>query len=155
VLSARPNPPKRFYLKHFGKTRFQVEFLSIAVDVIVIMFMFFVGKDILGKKEGYLASMFYAFNHFTLLFSSGMAASPICFLVGRWIGDIHTLTYFGIFFFFTLVLFIDWIRTLRSENRLQPSMLLKRSPFNKFLKIGVSSDSSNKAKTKTKQKNNG
>jgi hypothetical protein len=78
----------------------------------------------------------------------------LSFLTADWIGDLVIVTYFGIFFF-TLVLFIDWIRNLKRENRLQLSRVLKISPLGKFLKKRITSDSTNKTKINRKPKDNG
>jgi len=75
-----------FYI--FGISVGNILLLLIIVDVSTILIMFFVGKDVLGIKQGYLASMFYAFNPFTIIFSSGegkMDAIPVlCALLAFW-----------------------------------------------------------------------
>jgi uncharacterized membrane protein len=75
-----------FYI--FGISVGNILLLLIVVDVSTILIMFFVGKDLLGIKQGYLASMFYAFNPFTIIFSSGegkMDAIPVlCAVAAFW-----------------------------------------------------------------------
>lgn len=75
-----------FYV--FGISVGNILLLLIIVDVSTILVMFFIGKDVLGIKQGYLASMFYAFNPFTIIFSSAegkMDAIPVlCALLAFW-----------------------------------------------------------------------
>ena len=72
----------------FGISVGNILLLLIIVDVSTILVMFFIGKDVLGIKQGYLASMFYAFNPFTIIFSSAegkMDAIPVlCALLAFW-----------------------------------------------------------------------
>jgi uncharacterized membrane protein len=72
----------------FGISIENLLLLLITVDVLTSLFLFFVGKDVLGKKEGYLASMFYAFNPFTIIFCSAegkMDGIPVlCALLAFW-----------------------------------------------------------------------
>jgi len=72
----------------FGISVENLLLLLITVDVSTILLMFFIGKDLLGKKEGYLASMFYAFNPFTIIFCSAegkMDIIPVlCALLAFW-----------------------------------------------------------------------
>ena len=72
----------------FGISVGNILLLLLIVDVSTILVMFFIGKDVLGIKQGYLASMFYAFNPFTIIFSSAegkMDAIPVlCALLAFW-----------------------------------------------------------------------
>jgi len=72
----------------FGISVENLLLLLITVDVSTILLIFFIGKDFLSKKEGYLASMFYAFNPFSIIFCSAegkMDIIPVlCALLAFW-----------------------------------------------------------------------
>jgi len=126
--------------------------LNVAKHTLLILGLTF-AQDLIKCKSGQLsfswkaiaASVIPVFPILELSSINGVGVFILSFLLEVWIGDFVALTYFGIFFF-TLVLFSDWIRTLKSEDRLQLSRLLKRSPLIKFFKNGITSESNNKTK---------
>lgn len=77
------------WLYFSGSNEFYASSLLILIDLLLIILVFFVGRDLFGRKGGYLACAFYALNPFTIFFCSAegkMDMIPILFsLLSFWL----------------------------------------------------------------------
>lgn len=72
------------WLHFFGSSEFSASLLLILTDLLVVMVLFFIGRNLFGQRGGYLACVFYAMNPFTVFFCSAegkMDMLPVLFVL--------------------------------------------------------------------------